>query len=128
MRSAAERMLPQRASSRKVRTASQSGPPVHELKSMCSFSGPPRFTIIGIRCPCDLNNLFASCWLWQPEYAMTVHDRHTTRTAQALVGAERKARFGLEAPGLTNLSQRLVVFNATFRDVENLMPRARQSM
>jgi hypothetical protein len=66
--------------------------------------------------------------LWQPEYAMTVHDRYTTRTAQALVGAQKKARFGLEAPGLTNLSQRLVVFNATVRDVENLMPRARQSM
>ena len=59
---------------------------------------------------------------------MTVHDRHTTRTAQALVGAERKAKFGLEAPGLTNLSQRMVVFNASFQDIETLLPRARQSM
>jgi len=59
---------------------------------------------------------------------MTVHDRHTTRTAQALVGAQRKAKFGLEAPGLTNLSQRMVVFNATFQDIEALLPRARQSM
>lgn len=59
---------------------------------------------------------------------MTVHDRHTTRTAQALVGAQKKARFGLEAPGFTNLSQRLVVFNATFRDLETLLPRAREAM
>src|SRR5690349_12839796 len=128
MRSAAERMLPQRASSRNVRTASQSGPPLHELRSMCSFSGPPRFTIIGIRCPCDPNNLFAQSRLWQPEYAMTVHDRHTTRTAQALVGAQKKARFGLETEGVTNLSQRLVVFSASFQDIENLLPRARQAM
>src|SRR5690348_4528571 len=128
MRSAAERMLPQRANSRKVRTASQSGPPAHELKSMCSFSGPPRFTIIGIRCPRDPNSLFGQRRLWQPEYAMTVHDRHTTRTAQALVGTQRKARFALESPGLTNVSQRMVVFNATFRDIETLLPRARESM
>jgi len=59
---------------------------------------------------------------------MTVHDRHTTRTAQALVGTQRKARFSLESPGLTNVSQRMVVFNATFRDIETLLPRARESM
>ena len=59
---------------------------------------------------------------------MTVHDRHTTRTAQALVGAQNRARFGLEAPGLTNLSQRLVVFSASFQDIETLLPRARKAM
>ena len=59
---------------------------------------------------------------------MTVHDRHTTRTAQALVGAQKKARFGLETEGVTNLSQRLVVFSASFQDIENLLPRARQAM
>ena len=59
---------------------------------------------------------------------MTVHDRHTTRTAQALVGAQKKARFGLEAEGVTNLSQRLVVFSASFQDIETLLPRARQAM
>jgi predicted GNAT family N-acyltransferase len=59
---------------------------------------------------------------------MTVHDRHTTRTAQALVGVQDEARFGLEAPGLTNLSQRLVVFSATYQDIETLIPRARKAM
>lgn len=59
---------------------------------------------------------------------MTVHDRHTTRTAQALVGAQKKAKFGLEAAGFTNLSQRLVVFNTSFQDIETLLPRARQAM
>ena len=59
---------------------------------------------------------------------MTVHDRHTTRTAQALVGAQKKAKFGLEAKGVTNLSQRLVVFSASFQDIERLLPRARQAM
>ena len=60
---------------------------------------------------------------------MTVHDRHATRTAQALVGArKKKAKFALEAPGLTNLAQRLVVFSATFRDIETLIPRARKAM
>jgi predicted GNAT family N-acyltransferase len=65
---------------------------------------------------------------WQPEDAMTVHDRHATRTAQTLFGPPKKAKFGLEAPGLTNVSQRLVVFNATPQDIEKLLPRARQSM
>jgi hypothetical protein len=61
---------------------------------------------------------------------MTVHDRHTTRTAQALAGAQsqKKARFGLETEGLVNLSQRLVVFSASFQDIESLLPRARQVM
>jgi predicted GNAT family N-acyltransferase len=65
---------------------------------------------------------------------MTVHDRHTTRTAQALVNTQnlvntqKKAKFGLEAPGLTNLSQRLVVFNASYQDIETLLPRARLAM
>ena len=59
---------------------------------------------------------------------MTLHDRHTTRTAQALVSAQKRARFDLETPGLTNLSQRLVVFNAAFQDIERLLPRARQSL
>lgn len=61
---------------------------------------------------------------------MTVHDRHTTRTAQALAGAQnqKKARFGLETEGVTNLSQRLVVFSASFQDIESLLPRARQVM
>src|SRR5580692_3110087 len=127
MRSAAERMLPQRASSRNVRTASQSGP-TDELKSTCSFSGPPRFTIIGIRRPCNPNNLSVDRRLWQPECAMTVHDRRTTRSAQALMGVPKPAKFGLEAPGLANLSQRLVAFNATFQDIETLLPRARRAM
>src|SRR5262249_26274673 len=128
MRSAAERMLPQRASSRNVRTDSQSGPPGNELKSMCSFSEPPRFKIIGIRCPCDLNNLFADHRPWQPEQPMTVHDRHTTRHAQALFGPPKRAKFGLESPGATNISQRMVVFNASHQDIETLLPRARSAM
>jgi predicted GNAT family N-acyltransferase len=59
---------------------------------------------------------------------MTVHDRHTTRSAQALMGVPKPAKFGLEAPGLTNLSQRLVVFNASFQDIETLIPKARRAM
>jgi len=59
---------------------------------------------------------------------MTVHDRHTTRTAQALVGVPKKTRFGLEDPGLTILSERLVVFNASYQDIETLIPRARRAM
>ena len=45
-----------------------------------------------------------------------------------LVGVQDEARFGLEAPGLTNLSQRLVVFSATYQDIETLIPRARKAM
>jgi predicted GNAT family N-acyltransferase len=59
---------------------------------------------------------------------MTVHDRRTTRSAQALMGVPKPAKFGLEAPELTNLSQRLVAFNATFQDIETLLPRARRAM
>jgi predicted GNAT family N-acyltransferase len=59
---------------------------------------------------------------------MTVHDRHTTRRAQALMDVPKPAKFGLEAPGLTNLSQRLVAFSASFQDIETLLPRARQAM
>jgi predicted GNAT family N-acyltransferase len=59
---------------------------------------------------------------------MTVHDRRTTRSAQALMGITKPAKFGLEAPGLANLSQRLVAFNATFQDIETLLPRARRAM
>src|SRR5262245_42847424 len=59
---------------------------------------------------------------------MTVHDRQTTRAAQGLAGVQRKAKFGLEADGLTNLSQRLVVFSAKFHDIETLIPRARRAM
>lgn len=59
---------------------------------------------------------------------MTVHDRHTTRSAQALMGVPKPAKFGLEAPGLTNLSHRLVVFNASFQDIETLIPKARRAM
>ena len=59
---------------------------------------------------------------------MTVHDRRTTRSAQALMGVPKPAKFGLEAPVLTNLSQRLVAFNATFQDIETLLPRARRAM
>ena len=59
---------------------------------------------------------------------MTVHDRRTTRSAQALMGVPKPAKFGLEAPELANLSQRLVAFNATFQDIETLLPRARRAM
>ena len=44
------------------------------------------------------------------------------------MGVPKPAKFGLEAPGLANLSQRLVAFNATFQDIETLLPRARQAM
>src|ERR1700749_2129937 len=128
MRSAAERMLPQRASSRNGRTDSQSGPPGNELKSMCSFSEPPRFKIIGIRCPCDLNNLVADRCPWQPERPMTVHDRYTTRSARVLLSEPKQAKFRLGTPRPTDISQRVVVFNATYQDIETLLPRARQAM
>jgi predicted GNAT family N-acyltransferase len=59
---------------------------------------------------------------------MTVHDRHTTRNAQAVVGTPKQARFGLESPELTRLSQRLVVFSAGYQDIETLIPRARRAM
>src|SRR6201995_1078234 len=125
---AAERMLPQRASSRNVRTDSQSGPPGNELKSMCSFSEPPRFKIIGIRCPCDLNNLFADRCPWQPEHPMTVHDRYTTRRARVLLSEPKQAKFRLGTSSATHISQRIVVFTATYEDIETLLPKARQAM
>ena len=59
---------------------------------------------------------------------MTVHDRRTTRTAEALTDAPRQARHRLGAKGQTGLAQRLVVFNASYCDVENLIPRAREEM
>ena len=59
---------------------------------------------------------------------MTVLDRHATRTARPLIGFPTPSKYGLEAPGLTNISQRLVVFNATHKDIEELLPRARRAM
>jgi predicted GNAT family N-acyltransferase len=59
---------------------------------------------------------------------MTIHDRHTARTATALASAPRTAKRALGAPELINLSQRLVVFHATASDIETLLPRARQEM
>jgi predicted GNAT family N-acyltransferase len=59
---------------------------------------------------------------------MTLHDRHATRTATALIDTQRLAKHALGTPELTNLSQRLVVFSATPADIENLVPRARQEM
>jgi predicted GNAT family N-acyltransferase len=59
---------------------------------------------------------------------MTLHDRNTAQAAQALAGFPSPAKFGLDGPSAMNLSQRLVVFNATFRDIEDLIPRARKLM
>ena len=59
---------------------------------------------------------------------MTLHDRHATRTATPIFEFKKAARHPLSAPGLTNLSKRLVVFNATSDDIESLVPRARQEM
>jgi predicted GNAT family N-acyltransferase len=59
---------------------------------------------------------------------MTVHDRHTTRTATALMDTQKLAKHALGAPGLVNLSQRLVVFSAAPSDIDRLVPRARQDM
>lgn len=60
---------------------------------------------------------------------MTIHDRNTTRAAQALVADfPGAAKYGLDGPGAMNLAQRLVVFNASFRDIEELIPRARRAM
>ena len=59
---------------------------------------------------------------------MTVHDRHAARSAQALMGVSKPAKLGLVAVGLTNFLQRLVVFSATFQDIETLLPRARRAM
>src|ERR1700694_5042059 len=59
---------------------------------------------------------------------MTIHDRHTTRTATALIDKNRLAKHALGAPEVINLSQRLVVFSAAAADIENLVPRARLDM
>jgi predicted GNAT family N-acyltransferase len=59
---------------------------------------------------------------------MTLHDRHTTRTATSLLEAKKPARFALGAAKLRSVSQRLVVFNATSNDIETLVPLARQEM
>jgi predicted GNAT family N-acyltransferase len=59
---------------------------------------------------------------------MTVHDRHATRAAKTLIEAQKAAKYGLGTPKLTNLSQRLVVFTASARDIEILLPRARGEM
>ena len=59
---------------------------------------------------------------------MTVHDRQTTRNAHAVVATPKQARFGLESPEFTRLSQRLVVFSASYQDIETLIPRARRAM
>jgi predicted GNAT family N-acyltransferase len=57
---------------------------------------------------------------------MTIHDRGTTRTAEALIGMKRHAKHSLETPGHAKLSHRLVVFSATYRDIETLLPPARK--
>jgi predicted GNAT family N-acyltransferase len=57
---------------------------------------------------------------------MTIHDRGTTRTAEALIGTRRHAKHSLDTPGLTKLSHKLVVFSATYQDVETLLPPARK--
>jgi predicted GNAT family N-acyltransferase len=59
---------------------------------------------------------------------MTIHDRHTTRTATALIDTQRPAKHALGSQGVINLSQRLVVFSAVAADIETLVPRARQEM
>lgn len=59
---------------------------------------------------------------------MTLHDRHTTRTATALIETQKLAKHALDTPGIINLSQRLVVFSAAASDIEMLVPRARQEM
>jgi predicted GNAT family N-acyltransferase len=59
---------------------------------------------------------------------MTIHDRRTTLTAEALIGVGKRAKHSLDTPGLTDLSYRLVVFSATFQDIESLLPRARKQL
>jgi predicted GNAT family N-acyltransferase len=59
---------------------------------------------------------------------MTVHDRYTTRSAQPLFSDPKRAKFRLGTPGVTDVSKRVVVFNATYDDIETLLPRARQAM
>jgi predicted GNAT family N-acyltransferase len=59
---------------------------------------------------------------------MTIHDRHTTRTATALIDPNKLAKHALGASEVVNLSSRLVVFSAAEADIETLVPRARQEM
>jgi predicted GNAT family N-acyltransferase len=59
---------------------------------------------------------------------MTVHDRYTTRRARVLFSEPKQAKFRLGTPRATDISQRMVVFNATYEDIETLLPRARQAM
>ena len=59
---------------------------------------------------------------------MTLHDRHTTRAATALIDTHRLAKHALGDPGIINLSQRLVVFSASPADIDSLVPRARLEM
>jgi predicted GNAT family N-acyltransferase len=59
---------------------------------------------------------------------MTLHDRHTTRTAKALIDTPKHAKHALGTPGVINLSHRMVVFSAAAADIETLIPRARQEM
>jgi predicted GNAT family N-acyltransferase len=59
---------------------------------------------------------------------MTVHDRYTTRRAQVLLREPKHPKFRLGTPGVTDISQRVVAFNATYEDIEKLLPRARQAM
>ena len=59
---------------------------------------------------------------------MTVHDRYTTRRARVLFREPKQAKFRLGTPRATDISQRMVVFNATYEDIETLLPRARQAM
>ena len=59
---------------------------------------------------------------------MTVHDRYTTRSARVLLSEPKQAKFRLGTPRATGISQRMVVFNATYRDIETLLPKARQAM
>ena len=59
---------------------------------------------------------------------MTVHDRYTTRRARALLSEPKQAKFRLGTPRATDISQRMVVFNATYEDIETLLPKARQAM
>jgi predicted GNAT family N-acyltransferase len=59
---------------------------------------------------------------------MTIHDRHTTRTATVMVNPSRMTKRALGTPELLGLSQRLVIFSATATDIETLLPRARRDM
>ncbi len=59
---------------------------------------------------------------------MTIHDSYATRSAKALIDAKKPAKYALGGAKPRNVSQRLVVFNATSSDIEALVPRARLEM